>query len=376
MASERLNPDQINWSSAIKEMRDEGMDDDAIHKEIAGEFGSTVADQHLKRGKFAPVDNAEKAVAPVWGEGWDKVENKLPWEIPVATAAGGAAVHFGKKVHDSLRGLMASKSNEGLLATQQAEKAVAQQLAPQPAPAEPVSIAEATPKQLSALDMPTTGTAPETNIGKPLPKSDVELVEKGVGNTARKAAAAEVAAAQNAPEGWKPNYLKNKANPIGPGAFNYLASQVGPEEAAKIWEEQYGKKNVPYAQFEKDWSAAKRPSQPVPEGSKPGGSFGKPAHVPEYIRGSISPAAAMNLGANALGAIGLQQAYAHGKKTGDWSDLGLGAIIQAISNIAPRVALPFALMSPSSVSSGTLDSPEGKELMERSKKKGIAPPSR
>jgi len=385
MADQRLNPDKIDWSSAIKEMRDEGMNDDAIHKEIAGEFGSTIADQHLQRGKFTPTENTEKLLDPVWGKGWDKVEDKLPWELPVATAAGGALGYGAKKIHDSLRGLMSSKSEDGLLATQQAEKAVAQQVAPQAAPApatEPVSIAEGTPKQLAAQNTPATNVAPDTNVGKPLPKADVELVEKGVGNTARKAAAAEVAFAQNAPEGWKPNYKRNAANPIGPSAFNHLASNIGAEAADIAWREQYGKKNVPYDQYVSDFSKASGkqitgPVKPSPEGSKPGGSFGTPAHVPEYIRGSISPAAALNLAGNSLGAAGLVQDYAHGKKTGDWSNLGLDAITQLVANIAPRAALPLALMSPSSVSSGTLDSPEAKELMERAKKKqGVAPPAR
>lgn len=98
-------------------------------------------------------------------------------------------------------------------------------------------------------------------------------------------------------------------------------------------------------------------------------------------KGFASLSGMANLAGNALGALGLTQAYKQAKKTGDWSDFGIGAINQVVGNIAPRAAVPLALMTPSAVSSGTLDSPEARELFARAQAKqvgagrGIAPPS-
>jgi hypothetical protein len=64
-----------------------------------------------------------------------------------------------------------------------------------------------------------------------------------------------------------------------------------------------------------------------------------------------------------LGGIGLAQAYQEGKKTGDYSNLGLGAIGQILGNIAPRASLGFSLMAPSETNKG-----EKEELAKRRKK--------
>jgi hypothetical protein len=96
------------------------------------------------------------------------------------------------------------------------------------------------------------------------------------------------------PAGYRTQYNKNKTNPLGPSAFNYLSSQVEqkgvetPEIARKIWEEQYGKKNVSYEEFMKDYSLSKRPPKPVVEGAPLGGSGGTPKFVPDYIKGNAS----------------------------------------------------------------------------------------
>jgi hypothetical protein len=98
-------------------------------------------------------------------------------------------------------------------------------------------------------------------------------------------------------------------------------------------------------------------------------------------KGFASLSGMANLAGNALGALGLTQAYKQGKKTGDWSDFGLGVINQVVGNVAPRAAVPLALMTPSAVSSGTLDSPEARELLAKAQARqvgagrGIAPPS-
>lgn len=106
-----------------------------------------------------------------------------------------------------------------------------------------------------------------------------------------------------------------------------------------------------------------------------------PAQIAKAQQGFADLAMAARTAGNTLGALALFEAYKHGKKTGDWSDLGLGVTGQIIGNVAPRLATPFALMTPTTLGSGTLDSPESKALFDRVYEKkvgagrGIAPPS-
>jgi hypothetical protein len=106
-----------------------------------------------------------------------------------------------------------------------------------------------------------------------------------------------------------------------------------------------------------------------------------PAQIAKAQQGFADLAVMARTAGNALGALALFEAYKHGKKTGDWSDLGLGVTGQIIGNIAPRMAAPFALMTPTTMGSGTLDSPESKALFDRVYTKqvgagrGVAPPS-
>jgi hypothetical protein len=176
------------------------------------------------------------------------------------------------------------------------------------------------------------------------------------------------------PEGMKPQY-KPKKGEIGPGGYNWFASQVGPEEAAARWEQQYGKKNVPYSQVQSEYSATRYPAKPTPEGVKTGGAFGKPENIPEFIKGNASMGAMLNVAGNALGILGLGQEYKKAKKSGDWSDFGIGVANQLVSNVAPRLATPMALMTP-----GTTNAGEQEELARRRKmaptiRGSIAPPS-
>ena len=87
------------------------------------------------------------------------------------------------------------------------------------------------------------------------------------------------------PSGMRTQYTKKKGE-IGPGGYNWFASQVGHEEAPARWEEQYGKKNVPYKQVEADYQATRYPPSPKTVEGKSGGAFGKPEYIPEHIRGS------------------------------------------------------------------------------------------
>jgi len=106
-----------------------------------------------------------------------------------------------------------------------------------------------------------------------------------------------------------------------------------------------------------------------------------PAQIAKAQQGFADLAMMARTAGNALGALALFEAYKHGKKTGDWSDLGLGVTGQIIGNVAPKMAAPFALMTPTTMGSGTLDSPESKALFDRvyTKKvgagRGVAPPS-
>lgn len=106
-----------------------------------------------------------------------------------------------------------------------------------------------------------------------------------------------------------------------------------------------------------------------------------PAQIAKAQQGFADLALAARTAGNTLGALALFEAYKHGKKTGDWSDLGLGVTGQIIGNVAPKMATPFALMAPTTLGSGTLDSPESKALFDRvytnkvGAGRGVAPPS-
>lgn len=105
----------------------------------------------------------------------------------------------------------------------------------------------------------------------------------------------------------------------------------------------------------------------------------KPPKGAEGQKGGITLGQSLNLLGNVLGIAGLAQSFKQGQKTGDYSDFGLGAIGQLLSNVAPKAGVGFSLMAPSTLGAGTLDSPEAQELMARNYNagggRGIAPPS-
>ena len=134
----------------------------------------------------------------------------------------------------------------------------------------------------------------------------------------------------------RPTYQRNKENPIGPQAYNWVAGQQGPK-APEVWQNIVGEKNVPYSEFMERY-------KPVYEGAYGGGygdpdpfnqpaknsSYRKPSMIPPQIKGAASPAA---LGATAaaavipaLGVAGIQ-AYKGNKEAVDrelkdaWSSL-------------------------------------------------------
>lgn len=170
------------------------------------------------------------------------------------------------------------------------------------------------------------------------------------------------------PEGWRSQYAKGKKNPIGPGGFNYIAGQYGPEEAASRWEQQYGKKNVPYEKVVEDFSAAKRPELPVGEGKKPGGSFPKPEFIPEYIRGSAPVEGMARTGLAALGIMPVAQKI----KEGDYKG-ALNELIPAMAMISPSLSLAASPLYTSDEEIAILKKAEqGRKV---GAGRGIAPPS-
>jgi len=180
---------------------------------------------------------------------------------------------------------------------------------PSGAPATPVTPADLAPKlggQIGQFDPTSIGQplqdplagrgyqTPVQDIGprQPVPPSMSETVATG-GNVTKAVNQTIANLVDKKPMGMRENYKSNKAEPIGPGAFNHLANNVGAEKAAEIWKDVYGEKNVPYKQYMEKYSqeAGKNmygPVVPLPEGAKPGGSFGTPKYIPEFIKGGAS----------------------------------------------------------------------------------------
>ena len=97
--------------------------------------------------------------------------------------------------------------------------------------------------------------------------------------------------------GMRANYVKPTTPPINPetgkswmgsSGYNYLASQIGHDEAIKAWKARYGENNVPFKQVQDDYAAARKTAGSLP-GEK-GGAFGTPKYIPNYIKGGVNPA--------------------------------------------------------------------------------------
>ena len=225
---------------------------------------------------------------------------------------------------------------------------------------------------------------PQQEIGPRVPPSAVDTLATGgtptqIANQTAAQAIDEIrpvatSAGVAPPEGMKPQY-KPKKGEIGPGGYNWFASQVGPEQAPARWAEQYGEKNVPYKQVQSEYAATRYPVKPNPEGAKTGGAFGKPEHIPEYIKGHASMAGLLNVAGNALGIAGLAQEYKKAKKSGDWSDFGMGVANQLVSNVAPRAALPLALMTPGTTNAGEQEELARRRQMAPTISRAVPPPN-
>jgi len=178
-----------------------------------------------------------------------------------------------------------------------AKKIIAQQsgVAPTPqAPANAAPMAELPVSPSPVAPPANVATAPvEPNV-PPATAPKTTFVEPATvvstGATAEAASAPIERAAeikkvvQPAPPGMKPQYTKKKGE-MGPGGYNWFASQVGHEAAPARWEEQYGKTNVPYKRVEQEYQATRYPPSPKTVEGKSGGAFGKPEFIPEHIKG-------------------------------------------------------------------------------------------
>jgi len=174
---------------------------------------------------------------------------------------------------------------------------------------------------------------------------------------------------------------------MGPGGYNYFASQVGKDVAPAAWEQQYGQKNVPYNQVQADYAATRYPPTKETVAGKSGGAFGTPKTIPSYIKGEATIPGMLNIAGNALGIMGLISDYKEAKKTGDWSNFGLNATGQAVANLAPKAALGTQLAT---YSKSLGESPEelkafGKKLQDAQQafkvgggrgSQGVPPPTR
>jgi hypothetical protein len=166
---------------------------------------------------------------------------------------------------------------------------VAPSAGPAPAPAPSAAPASTAPAPAPTAPAPAVQSAPINQAPSTSPNQPAQVLA-----TAETPAAVEQAvvkqekikkAVEPPPTGMKPQYTKKKGE-MGPGGYNWFASQVGHEEAPARWEEQYGKRNVPYEQVQQEYQATRYPPTPKTIEGKSGGAFGKPEFIPEHIRGS------------------------------------------------------------------------------------------
>lgn len=331
------------------------------------------------------------------------------WHLPAAAAAGSAAAsvlpQFGKAVYDWYKQKSTPVNAPRVEPTlkveeiaapdrlQQAAERVAQgraaglgvppaapqavapavpaaPTAPAAVPAAPAAAPAAPPAPVVAADPTATGTQvaeavvrEELNAPKGAVAPKAEGVTGRVRRTQAQIAQAATEAAAKAPPGMIPSAPaktnKMPGDVIGQGGWHWFSGQGGtPEE----WLRAYGRTNQPYSRVVSDVKGGVISVPPPPEGQK-GGRIPRGEYVPEYIKGQASIPGLISTGLNALGALGLLQAYKQGQQTGDYSDFGLGAIGQVLGNIAPRAGVGASLMTPTATNVG-----EQEELAKRRKK--------
>jgi len=181
------------------------------------------------------------------------------------------------------------------------------------------------------------------------------------------------------PEGMREQYSKGKKNPIGPSAFNHLANNLGLEKAIEVWESTYGKKNVPYEQYMDEYSKAAGkqmvgPKQPLPPGAKPGGSFGTPKYIPDYIKGGATPGGMTAAGGAALGALIAKPSIENAIQSAKEGDTAMSAsYLSNLLDFHPVTAIANALFGLSPDELKTLRN--AKQAQTVGGGRGVAPPS-
>jgi hypothetical protein len=174
----------------------------------------------------------------------------------------------------------------------------------------------------------------QDNLAVDIDKTDAENnIKTRVRRTQEQIAADKAALEASAPPGFRATYKKNKNEPIGPGAYNWLHNLKGEEEAIKFWEEAVGKKNVPYSEFVKNYNLASGENITGPVKSvTPSANAGTPKHVPNYIKGGATLGSLGGLAAMAalLGFGSTEKAQAAmAKAAGAIKDIGISPDIFA-----------------------------------------------
>ena len=268
------------------------------------------------------------------------------------TTASGAISPADKQMLESSEVAKLQKASDAALKAQNAAVAPVQNNAPVVPP--------------SSLKGPEIQLTPQTTLG------NEPIVSNAV--SPNKAPAPVIKTESVAPEGMHPQYKPNpKKGIMGPSAFNHLANNIGFEKAIQVWEDRYGKTNVPYKEFmaEYEKAAGKQmhgPVKPLAEGAKPGGSFGKPEFVPEYIRGSSSIEGMARAGLGALGILPVAKKI----KEGDYKG-ALNEAIPASALIDPRISLALSPLYTSDEEIAILKKAE--QARKAGAGRGIAPPS-
>ena len=394
---------EFNAEEFRKKAKSAGLSDSDIDSEIAYQTGGSK--DIFAKGKDGFQLSSKEDLHERLGNDW--------WHLPAAAIGVSGVASAGKAVYDwykskstpSVERVEPTLTQEPVAAAPQdklqqlKERALAGRQAgigapPPQAPAGPTyNVLTANAPQIG-VQVPVQPTAPVQPpvAAAPAPQtapSVTEAVEAGVspskaiqtdvakqideasgvaGRVRRTKAQIEQAAAEalaNAPEGKLPAAPKktNKmpGDVIGQGGWHWYEGQMGPE-AEQAWLREFGRTNQPYQRVVEAVKEGRLPV-PAPTEGKKGGTFPRQEYVPDYIKGSASPAMLLNLLGNTIGVAGLVNAYKEGKKTGDYSSLGLGAIDQILGNVAPRVGLATSLMAPSALNVG-----ESEELERRRKK--------
>lgn len=334
-------------------------------------YDPDVAEQHITSYEKKMAES-ETPIKSVDDRSSDLANQKInDYDIlkaPAAAGAAGGALYGAKKLYDSL--------------THKMQEAAPVKIEPkmyesQVPSTEPVLEPEAGSKMAAQK-----AAAPAAN----LTQQEQEMIARSEENkkakeqiaerkaTKEKIAEVQAKVAAEAPEGMRPNYKKSAANPIGPGGYNWLYGQLG-ENAPAAWEEQYGKRNVPYEQVRNEYSAAKAgpPTRAQMQSPYPGGTNTRPAYIPKYIQGSVVPGSLVPLAGTALGASLLLPRVSEAAQATRRNDPAMAAANAAeFLNLHPITAIANQLFGLSPEELQTLRTAKQAKLVGAGR--GVAPP--